>query len=102
MNQISKIIQNYGLEVISMDNRYIRVKAKNLILTLDSYSLFGLTTSDMMLSIKQQFYHHNVKIDLYHPKNNHSEFKNKKSIDLTITEKKEKIRKMLKNKYKLL
>jgi len=98
---ITKIEEN-GLEVTHHNKRNLWVKAKNVILMLDAYELFGLEDDDLMITIKNRFYVYNVKIDIYNPDNNKSSSIKSKDIYVPVDERKQKIRELLTNKYKLL
>ena len=106
MEQIIQQIEDIGLKVNHYGIRYLWVTAKRTIVRLDSHELFGLEEDDFGLRIKQIFYINNIKIDLYNPDNNRStsssKKKHKSNIILSVSEKKLKIRELLKNKYKLL
>ena len=83
------------------------VKSKNIIIRLDSYDFFGLEEDDLGLRLKQRFSAHGVKIDLHNPDNNkptkgQSVSNSDDDISPSVGEKKQKIREILKNKYKLL
>jgi len=107
-------IENKGLEVTHYNKHNLWVKAKDMIVMLDAYKLFGLEDDDLMLTLKQKFYQYNIKIDIHNPDNNKSESKEVKSDEekvqkekyeslfLTVSEKKKKIRDLLTNKYKLI
>jgi hypothetical protein len=97
-----KQIEEKGLKVTHQNKRYLWVKAKGIIIQVDSYDLFGLEEDDLGLRLKQRFYNYNVKIDLYNPDNNRDKGDDKPKQITSVKEKKEKIRKLLKNKYKLL
>jgi len=102
-----KQIEDNGLTVTHNNDRYLWVKAKDMIIMLDAYQLFGLEEDDLMIKIKQQFYMYNIKIDIYNPDNNKSdtpedEKEGKPNPFLSDDEKKKRIRELLTNKYKLI
>ena len=103
MKQLIKQIEDGGLTVTHKNKRNLWVKAKDAIIMVDSYDLFGLEQSDLMLRLKQRFYIYNIKIDVYNPDNNKTiKNKDKPKIFTPVSERKEKIRELLTNKYKLI
>jgi hypothetical protein len=103
MKILKKQIENYGLNVSIVDKRYLWIKACDTTIKFDAYELFGLENEDLILSIKQKFYQYNIKIDIHVPENNKSTpIKNKKENYITIDDRKKNIRKILKNKFKLI
>lgn len=102
MNIIKKQIEDLGLETRIIDKRYIWVKAKDTSIKFDAYELFGLKNDDLILTLKNKFYQYNIKIDLLNPeKNKNTTTKNNTTYE-TVNDKKKKIRKLLKNKFKLI
>jgi len=101
MNQLKKVIEENGLKVTYKDKRHLWVKFDNIIIMVDSYDLFGLADDDLMLRIKQRFGGYGIKIDLDNL-NNNKKNKEPKHKYIPINERKENIRKILKDKFKLL
>jgi len=105
MKQLIKVIEEHGIVVTHHNKQMMWVKAKGTIIQLNAHNLFGLEEDDLMLTIKNNFYRFNVKIDLYVPENNKTVTSKKKNkipdIDF-VTEKKTKIRELLTTKYKLI
>ena len=102
MKLLVKQIEEKGLKVTHTNKRYLWVKSQNTIIRVDSYDLFGLEEDDLMICLKQKFCIYNIKIDLHNPDNNKSKIKNNRYIYISVNEKKEKIRELLINKYKLI
>lgn len=71
-----------------------------MIVYFNSHELFGMSEDDMMLHIKHRFYNYGVKINLKNPDINKSlirDIKENKKVH-SVKEKKEHIKKILKNK----
>jgi len=105
MNTLKKQIEDLGIEVRVMDKRFVWVNAQNRSIKIDTYELFGLEKDDLKVILKNKFYQYNIKIDLLVPENNKST-KNPKPLynmeEQLIKDKKENIRQLLKNKFKLI
>ncbi len=118
MKELTKQIEDGGMEVAFSNSYNVWIKAVNHTVMIRKSSIMGLEQSDLMLRIKQKFYFHNIKIDLIDVRNNKSKEiyhrtndskkkrKKKKKIEtsdeLSVYEKKRKIRELLTTKYKLL
>lgn len=106
MKQLIQIIEDHGLEVTHNNKRHLWIKAFDSIIRVDSYDLFGLADDDLMLRIKHRFYNvYRIRIDTINPENNKGKkSKNKKVTPkyIPVGERKENIRKLLTDKFKLL
>jgi len=110
MKILKKQIEQYGLQVSIIDKRYLWVKACDTSIKVDAYQIFGLEDEDLILTLKQKFYQYNIKIDVHVPENNkntltnnnNKNIKKEKSNYNKIDDRKKNIRKILKDKYKLI
>ena len=109
MKVIRKIIESYGLTVTYTNKTNMWIKAQNTVIMCNLHQMFGLSEDNLMLYVKQKFYQVNIKIDLQNPENNKPikpEKKKDKQKDkskyIPINERKENIRKILRDKFKLL
>ena len=105
MKHIKEIIEGYGLIVTYTNKSNMWMKAKDTIIMCSLHDMFGLAEDDLMLYIKQKFYRLNVKVDLENPENN-KRIPTKSKIDhpkyIPVGERKQNIRKLLTDKFKLL
>jgi len=105
MKLIKEIVESYGLIVTYSNKSNVWIKAKDTIIMCSIHELFGLEEADLMLHLKQKFYRLNVKVDLYIPQNNKripTKSKNVIPVYSPISDRKKKIRDLLRDKFKLI
>ena len=118
---VKKILKDYNITVKPITNRYLSASYGNVSVTIDIHNLYDLNTIGIAMYVKDRFKNNNVFIDtnnrilktykkkyksIYNTKSKTKTKKTKYYYDvinnLEVKEKKENIKNILKNKYKLL
>lgn len=97
MDELVKIFNDYNLNIISIDKKYINVEYSGVIITFNSHILFSMPNESAILFVKNQFSKKGLELTKSGNSKTNLNFYTKDEDD-SIMEKKKNIRNIIKNK----